>query len=400
MRARFLSSIKRINIIKDKRLQKALAVILLAILLAYPPLVNLFIGQTQAASLTSYSVSIGDSRAGVATYHNFQFNTPSTTAIKTITFQYCTTASGSCTAPSGMVLASSPTLGTVSGIAGSGYSASGSNGTCNGTGNSNCTITLTVTTPSAQTGGATVIAPVTTGITNPTTTNTTYFVRITTVDGSSATIDGPNSPAFAILTGSSVAVSATVDPNLTFTVASVNSGGSVNGATATVTSTASTVPFGTLVAGSSQIAAQDLTVTTNAGSGYTITASHAATITGNPPLIAANNVDNIDTFNDSGASNTSPATWSAPAGSTADVDTGYFGYTTNDSALCTGTPDRFTSSGGDKWAGTTTIGQQVACSATGVSSQTTRIGYQVQINSLQPAGSYSGTVILIATPTY
>jgi hypothetical protein len=400
MRARYFPYIKKIESIKDKRIQKMLAVIVLAILLAYPPLVNLFIEQTHAASLTSYSVNIGDSRAGVATYHNFQFNTPSTTAIKTITFQYCTTASGSCTAPTGMILTASPTLGTVSGIAGSGYSAAGSSGTCTGSGNSNCTITLTVTTPSAQTGGATVLVPVTIGITNPTVTNTTYFVRITTVDGSSATIDGPNSPAFAILTGTSVAVSATVDPNLTFSIASVNSGGTVNGATTTVTSTAGTVPFGTLVSGSSQIAAQDLTITTNAGSGYTITASHAATISGNPPLVAVNNVDNIDTFNDSGASNASPATWSAPAGSTADVDTGYFGYTTNDAALCTGTGNRFTSSGGNKWAGTTTIGQEVACSTTGVSSQTTRVGYQVQINSLQPAGSYAGTVILIATPTY
>src|SRR5579872_4058550 len=146
MRARFFRHIKRVNIIKDKRMQKALVVIVLAILLAYPPLVNLFIDQTHAAGLTSASVSIGDSRAGLATYHNFQFNTPSTTAIKTVTFQYCTTASGSCTAPTGMILASSPTLGTVSGIAGSGFSAAGSNGTCNGTGNSNCTITLTVTT--------------------------------------------------------------------------------------------------------------------------------------------------------------------------------------------------------------------------------------------------------------
>src|SRR6266403_2010659 len=100
--------------LNNKRAIKFLAVIILTILLACPPAVNFFIQQTHAADLTHYSVSIGDSRSGVATYHNYQFNTPSTTSIKTITFQYCTTASGSCTAPGGMILTASPTLGTVS----------------------------------------------------------------------------------------------------------------------------------------------------------------------------------------------------------------------------------------------------------------------------------------------
>src|SRR5258708_38009100 len=113
MKAKLIPYLKRATFIKNKRVHKLLGVIVLAILLGYPPLVNLFIDQTHAAGLTSASVSIGDSRASLATYHNFQFNTPSTTAIKTITFQYCTTASGSCTSPSGMILASSPTLGTV-----------------------------------------------------------------------------------------------------------------------------------------------------------------------------------------------------------------------------------------------------------------------------------------------
>ena len=383
------------RIIKNKRTVKIVAVFALTILLAFPPLVDFFIPLTHAADLTSYSVSIGDSRAGVATYHNYQFNTPSTTSIKTITFQYCTTASSTCTAPAGMILTATPSLGTVSGIAGSGFAAAGSSGTCTGTGNSACTVTLTVTTPSAQTGGATVIVPVVSGITNPTTVNTTYFVRITTKDGSAATIDGPDSAAFAILDTTSIAVSASVDPTLTFTVASVASSGLVNGATTTVSSTNTTIPFSTLTSGNPAISAQDLTVTTNASSGYTITASNAATTSGAPLQSAAG--DNIDTFS---GTNASPTTWSAPAGTSANVNTGYFGYTTNDATLCTGTASRFTSSGGNKWAGTTTTGQEVACSTTGVSSEVTRIGYQAEINDLQPAGSYTGTVILIATPTY
>ena len=244
----------RLKIFTNKKMVKIVAVLLLAILLAFPPLVNFFIQQTQAASLTNYSVSIGDSRAGVATYHNYQFNTPSTTDIKEVTFQYCTTASGSCTAPTGMVLTATPTLGTVSGIGGTSPTVAGSSGTCTGSGNTVCTVTLTIGTPGAQSGGATVIVPIVSGITNPSTTNTTFFVRITTYsDTGSTIIDGPNSAAFAILTGTSISVSASVDPTLTFTIAGINGDGSstVNGATLTngVDTTANTVPFGTLTAG-------------------------------------------------------------------------------------------------------------------------------------------------------
>jgi len=375
---------------------KFLVVLFLIGVLSLPPVVNVFIAQAVASNLSSYKVEIGDSRAGVATLHRFQFVTALTTNIKTITFQYCTTASGSCTAPSGMVLTAVPTLGTVAGIGGSTYSAAGTDSTCTGSGNSDCTITLTVGTPAAQGAGATVIVPVTGGITNPTTTNTTYYVRITTKDGSAVTIDGPNTVAFAILTSTSLAVSASVDPNLTFTIAGVNSGGTVNGATTTVTTAAGTIPFGTLTAATPAIGAHDVTITTNAGSGYTVTASHSASAQAGFPPLTAGSSNNIDAFT---GTNTSPTAWSSPNGSTANTNTGFFGYTTEDSSLCTGSANRFTTVT-NVWAGTSTTGAEVICSATGVSAQTTRIGWEVEVNAIQPAGTYSGTAILVATPTY
>jgi len=185
-------------------------------------------------------------------------------------------------------------------------------------------------------------------------------------------------------------VTASVDPTFTFTVAAVNSGGSVNSATTNVTTTATTVPFQTLSSGTPKIAAHDLTVTTNATAGYVITVKAS-----DPPL--ADGSKNIDTFT---GTNASPTTWSAPAGSSASVNTGFFGYTTNDSSLCTGTATRFTSSGGNKWSGTTTSPHEVACSTGSVSAETTRVGWQTEVNAVQPPGSYSGVVTLVATPTY
>jgi hypothetical protein len=349
---------------------------------------NIFIAQISAATLTSAKDTISDSRAGVAAIHTFTFTTPSTTNIKTIDFQFCTTASGTCTAPTGMVLTASPTLGTVTNIGGTGYTTSGTSSNCTGTGNTDCTATLTVTTPATQSNVA-VVVPFNSGITNPTTANTSFFVRITTKDGSAATID-TTTVAFATLTSTSIAMSASVDPSFTFTVAGVSSGGSVNSATTNITTTATTIPFGTLSSGSTKIGAIDTTVVTNAGSGFTITVNALA----NPPLSDGSN--NIDIFT---GTNASPTSWSSPAGSSASVNTGFLGYTTEDSTLGTGTAARFTT-GAPKWAGLDTTADEVVYNATGTTTLTTRIGWQAEVNALQPSGSYTGTVLLVATPTY
>ncbi|MCX6732412.1 MAG: hypothetical protein NTV98_02635 [Candidatus Roizmanbacteria bacterium] len=118
---------------------------------------QIYTAQTQAATLTLAKDTISDSRAGVAAVHTFVFTTPSATNIKTIDFQFCTTASSTCTAPTGMILTASPTLGTVTGIGGTTYAATGTSATCTGTGNSACTATLTVTTPAAQSNVAVTV---------------------------------------------------------------------------------------------------------------------------------------------------------------------------------------------------------------------------------------------------
>jgi hypothetical protein len=382
----------------NKQHFKLFSSLVFAILLALPPLVNVFVLQAHAATLTSAKVNIGDSRAGVTANHTFQFVTPTTTNIKTITFQYCTTASGSCTAPAGMVLSASPTLGTVAGIGGTTYTPTSSSGTCTGTGNSNCTLTLTVTTPAAQGAGSTVIVPFLTGITNPTTINSTYYVIVTTKDGSAVAIDGPTSVAFAILDTTSIAVSATVDPNFTFSIARATTGTTQSGTTPDVINVSSTtnnsIPFGNLNSTTASVSAHDVTVTTNASNGYQITASSSAT----PPLVSGSN--DIDSFTDAGGTNAAPAVWSNPAGTTANTDTGLFGYTTSDTTLCTGTVNRFTNGATSKYAGFTTTGGEVACSSVPVSSDTTRVSWKLGINAIQPSGAYTGTIILVATPTY
>lgn len=362
---------------------KISASLFLVLVLMLPPVVNIFIANTNAAALSSARVKINNSQSAETNVtYSFNFTTPATTNIGRWVIQFCDSASGTCTAPTGM--STTGATRTSDNFAGTGRT---------DTFNVDGTLDTDITTPASQ--ATQTIAVEYTGITNPSTANSTNYARITTYQTDDSTVLDTATVAFAVLDTDSIAVSATVDPNFSFAVAGVASGGNFNGGTGNinVTSTATTIPFSTLADGTPKIAAHDITITTNAGSGYTVTASHSGAAS-SAPLNSGSN--NIDAFS---GTNATPTTWSAPAGSAANTNTGYFGYSTEDATLCTGTANRFTD-GGAKWAGSSTVGAEVACATTGVSSQTTRIGWEAEINEIQPAGSYTGTVILVATPTY
>ncbi|MCX6732410.1 MAG: hypothetical protein NTV98_02625, partial [Candidatus Roizmanbacteria bacterium] len=250
----------------------------------------------------------------------------------------------------------------------------------------NGVLVTTVTTPASISSGTTITLPYGT-ITNPTSINTSFFVRITSKDSGATAIDS-TVVAFATLTANSLTVSA--DVGATFDVALVAvTTGTVNGqAVNLTTTTADTIPFGTLSSGSPKIGAHDITVTTNSQNGYAVTVKAS-----NPPLADGSN--NIDNFVEP---NSLPRVWSSPSGNTPNVNTGFLGYTTEDTSLCTGTAGRFS---GNKWAGFDTTAYEVVCNTNPVlSGETTRIGWQIEVNNTQPSGSYTGHISIITTPTY
>ncbi len=334
--------------------------------------------KVNAGTLTPAKVTISNSRAsGVGTSYQFNATASASTAIARVDIYFCTTASGTCTAATGMST-------TAVQLASSNISGS----------------SITTTAPAqnriqVNVGSPTTQSPLALSmsfgnITNPSTINTTYFARITTYsDAGSTTIDTAT-VAFAILDTTSIAVTASVDSTFTFTVAGVGTTSTVNNAGTNVTTTATTIPFGTLTATATKIAAHDLTVVSNALNGYQVTVKSET----NPPLNDL--TSNIDPFT---GTNSAPTTWSAPNGSSAGVNTGWFGYTTNDSTLGSGTADRFTN-GGPKWAGFSTVPAEVAYNSGAVTTETTRVGWEIEVNALQPSGDYSGTITLVATPTY
>ncbi len=358
-----------------------LSSLLIIAVISVPPISNYIFGQVSSAGLSPAKLLINNSQAAATSVtYSIRATVSVSTAIKQLKVQFCTTASGTCTLPTSMV-----TTGAV--FSGTNISNTGRSGTYTVNG-----------TLQEDWSGSTAQSPLNitydvTGITNPSSTNTTFFARITTYSDAGTTTIDSMTVAAATLTTTSIALSATVDPNFTFSLAQVQSG-NVNSAVVNVTTgTAASIPFGVLNTTNASISATDITVTTNAGSGYQVTASQSATSTSGTLLSGSNDIDPFT------GTNASPTTWSAPAGS-ANANSGFFGYTTEDTSLCNATTTRFTSSGGNKWAGLTTVGNEVVCSAVPVTSETTRVGWQIGVNSSQPSGNYTGTVILVATPTY
>jgi hypothetical protein len=342
---------------------------------------RLLLGVARAGTFTSADLTISDSRAGwTDTEYAFDLTAIQSTAIKTLDIYFCTTPSGTCTPPTGMDTTS--VVLDQDNITGTGRTTGLISGGVN-------TIRVTITTPATQNPLA-MYADFS-GITNPTTENASFYARVYSFDGSSAVIDTATVAA-AILTSSSISIQAEVTPTFTFTVAVVNSGGLVNGQETNITPDANLVNFGILADGTPKIAAHDLSVTSNALGGYQITVKAEE----DPPLQDGSN--DIDAFGL--GSNADPEVWDSPSGGTANTDTGWFGYTTNDSVLSGATPARFTDTG-NEWAATTTSPAEVAYNAVAVGAgETTRVGWQVEVNETQPAGTYTGRVILVATPTY
>jgi hypothetical protein len=319
------------------------------------------------ANFTSASLSISDSRPSqTSVNYNFAFTTSVTTSIKQLDIQICTTATGTCTAPSNFS-SGSPTLNSDN-LAGTGRTTTAPSANA---------FRVVVTTPASQATQAVTVNF--TGVTNPDSAST-WYARITTYsDTGSTVIDGTTPISFATTTG--VAASVTVDPSLTFAVNGLASGQTVNSLATNVTTTSSTIPFGTVTTSTNGIAGHSLVVTTNAGSGYTVYIKYTGQLTSGSNTIA-----------DHSGSNGTPSVFTSPG-------TAGFGYTTESTSL-SGSGNRFNESASNKYAAFTTSNLEVARATTAVSSDTTKIGYQVGISGTTPAGTYTSTVVLTATPTY
>ena len=331
-------------------------------------------GIANAATLSTAKVALGDSRPSTtAVNYTFTGSSVQTVAIKCIKLVFSTTATGT-TVPTGF----DSSVGAVAINTGStSYVPTPASLTLTKATNG----TLTLVDPAGQTPASAASRTVSIdGITNSSVADTAYFLKVNTynnIDCSTSPIDNAN-VLFINTNGSTLSL--TIDNTLSFTVNAVASGQSCNGTNSTATSTATTLPFGTVTASSNGIVCQDLTAATNSTGGYTIFARYTA-----KPTNAL-----AQTIADFSGTNTTPTTFSA-AGTEA------YGYTTNDFTLGTGSTARFTA---NKYAAMTASNNEIAYEAAGVTSTTYRVGHQVGVSLTTFPGTYITTIIYTCTPVY
>lgn len=352
----------------------------LIVIIAVFALVTAFLPsyKLSAAQLTGASVTLSDSRPSqTSVSYTFDMDNVTTgSAVMCFTVEFNPNADGTgTTLPTGMNITSAGVdTGTSDYIPShTGFSASVANNV----------VTYKHATTGQTPASASDRTLVLTGITNGSTVETAYYAIFTTWTDTNCTTPagGIDTVTVAYIFVNGQLVSATVQPTLTFTISPVTSGTSVNGSNTTVTTTDGTIPFGALTPSTPAVAAHAASVETNADGGYTVTVRYTQQLQ-----------SPSHNFTDHTGTNASPTTFGA---------TEAFGYTTTDATL-SGTADRFTSSGGNKYAGfsTTTPGEVGYNSGPTSSPDTFNIGYKVLATGSTPSGIYQTTVVIVATPTY
>lgn len=336
---------------KVVHLKRAAYMLLAAIfMIAYFPTI------ASASQLTSRKVTMGTSVAGVNTTYQFVFTAAQSTVIKSASFAACTTASGACTAVTGFadlntsILTAQPTnLGSASGWTVDTTTV----GTLKLKNTSNST---------APTGSQTVSFS---NVKNPTATNSTFFIRITTYsdDAYTTAID---TGTVAASTAGQVTVTASVDETLTFTLANT------------------AVDLGKLSISSTGAGTSAMTVATNASTGYSVNYSGSTLTSGinTIPALASPtaSIQNSKQFGINLVSNTTPAIGSNVSGSgSGTVATGY--STTNQFKFIP-------------------AGEVIASASVPTNSNVFTTSYIANIDGATAAGAYSTIVTYVATANF
>jgi hypothetical protein len=310
-------------------------------------------GIAAAAQITNRKVTISTSQPSATASYSFNFTVAAATAIQSVGFQACTTASGACTTPSGFTISGSTLASQPTGLgAASGWTANTSTAG---------QLRVTATNATAPSGSQTVTFN---SVTNPSATNATFFFRITTYsDTAWATpIDTGN---VATSTAGQVTVTATIDETLTFTLST------------------STVALGTLSTSTTSSGTSTMSASTNATSGYNITVS-GSTLTSGPNTITAlssptASSTNTKQFGLNLVANTTPSVGTAVSGSgSGTAQTGY------------GTANSFKFVSGDT----------VAAASVPTNSNSYTTSYIANIDGISNPGLYSTVLSYVATANY
>lgn len=318
-----------------------------------------------ASQITGRKVTISSSAPSASSAYTFTFTVPSATVVKSAAFVVCDTPSGSCSTPagfaSGSAVAAQPTnLGDASGW----------------------TTTDSIATElrisksgnvAAPTGSQTVTFS---SVTNSSTANATFFVRMTTYANANWT-SAIDTGVVAASTATQVTLSLQVDETLTFCT-----GTSISG-TNCGTATGSTVNLGIGSTTATSTGTSIMAASTNAVNGYTITVSGAT-------LTSGSNTITPLTSGGSSSIGTKQFGLNLVANTVPSVGTGVVGSGTATPTVNYGASNTFRLGTGESIA---TIG--------GVTNANTfTVSYIANIDGSTPAGNYTTTLTYVATPNF
>jgi hypothetical protein len=355
--------------------------------LSFPSLAN-------AVTLGHASVALSDPRPSTSSV-NYTFTVGfagaavQSATVKCVKIVYATTATDTAgtTGPTSFSAASTTTASLASSTLVN-SSSSGWSVAVTGAGNNIVKYTnATGVTPSTTTG-ATLIQNLTA---NSSIGDTAYYAFFNTFGNTDCATTPLDTATVEFINTAGSTLSLTVDNTLSFTVngrtlgVDACSDGSTTG---DVTTTATTIPFGTVTSASPKLACQRLTAASNSTNGYTIYLRYTS-----KPTNAL-----TQTISDVTGTNNAPSAFA-----TADAQGGY-GYSTSDATLTgsagtgAGQNNRFT--GGTLYAAGTTSNAEVGYESAGVSSTNYDVSHKVAITNTTQPGTYTNTIIYTCTPIY
>ena len=355
---------------------KRLAALVVALILV---LGNLLPVTVFAANLTSRSLALSTSAGNTAATWTFTFNGGSAAVLKGIAFQICDAASGACNTP-GSWANTGVTLTTLkyNGTSQAGWTLDNA-----GAGGAQF---LGIKNDTASNTSSDPIQVVFSTVTNPNTTNATFYVRINTFTGNTFTT-GLDAGVVAASTSQQISLTGTMDESLVFCTGTSITGqncGTVSG---------SSVGFGTFSTTSAKTGTSVMAASTNGSSGYAITVN-GTTLTcgscGGSPTVAAMGAQSTNgsaTISSTGSAqfgmnlraNSTPSVGSDKSGS------GSGAYGTN-----YGTVDNFRFFTGDT----------VASAAGSSNANAYTASYVVNVPGSQQAGTYTTTLTYICTAIF
>ncbi len=343
-----------------------------------------YASQITARSLTLQAGGTdGGSKPGGVVRHYYQFTLPGGSDVGSIKFEYCMLPAGACVMPTGLVTTSA-TLTNETGA--TGFSMVN---TTNGA--------PYLTRTAAAVASNTPVTYQLSNVTNPTTTNLTFFVRISTYELTDATGTATDTGTVAAATATQILIDGTMPESLVFCTGATI--GLTGGVPDCATASAGAISFNQLFSPTdTATTTSQMAASTNAGAGYAISVngptltSGANTISGMSP--SGIGIRGISQFGLNLKANTI-LTSTVPVGIEVAPAGGALGGTFKGQSVGGySTVDQFKFLSGD------TVADSAFGGAGGSDAQIFTASYIVNVPGSQPAGTYTTTLTYICTPSF